>query len=90
VKLARDLGGDSPRELVGAASVTPARPRRWQRDVLEPWRRMTVFDPKSLDQLGGGIAVFRELLARALAQSRRERVDLANRRSHPPIEAEPV
>jgi hypothetical protein len=70
--------------------VPAALPRRWQRDVLEPRRRMTVFDPKSLDQLGGGTAVDGELLACALAQSRRERVDLTNRWSHPRIEAEPV
>ena len=51
---------------------------------------MAVLDPESLDQLGSGIAVFGEVLARPLAEGRSERIDLADRRSHAPIEADAV
>ena len=51
----------------------PARP---QGHVLEPWLRMAVLHTQALDQLRSRLRRLRKLLAHALAEGRRERVEL--------------
>ena len=53
---------------------------RPQRHVLESRLRMAGLGPQPLDQLRSRITGLRKLLARPLAERRRERVDLPHRR----------
>src|SRR5207248_2508992 len=80
------------RALLESSRASAAAPRRAAcRRVLEPGRRAPVLDPEPLGELRGVLARVRELLARALAERRCERVDLPDGRPcvlHASIEPE--
>src|SRR5205823_6954337 len=86
--LARELGRSRARPPVGSAPSPPApAPAGPEGHVLEPGLRMAVLDPQSLDQLRSRLRRLRKLLAHALAERRRERVDLPHRRFSVPSHA---
>src|SRR5207247_10863428 len=79
--LARELGRSRARPPVGSAPSPPApAPAGPEGHVLEPRLRMAVLEPQPLGQLRGRLRRLRKLLAQALAERRRERVDLPHRR----------
>src|SRR5919108_4785772 len=86
--LARELGCDRARPPVASTPSPPdAPPPRPEGHVLEPRLRMAGLDPQPLDQFRSPLRGLRELLVHALAERRRERVDLTHRRFSTPSHA---